>query len=44
MNYIIQTPSATRLKDEILDYVSAKADADGIGIATWQAVETDEGI
>lgn len=71
MNYIIQTPSATRLKDEILDCVSAKANArsnsarllparlcrlferqrvlrkgrkNGIGIATWQTVETDEGI
>lgn len=43
MNYIIQTPSATRLKDEILDCVSAKADTNGIGIATWQTVETDEG-
>ena len=40
MNYIIQTPSAARLKKEILESVSAKADAKGNGIATWQCVET----
>ena len=43
MNYIIQTPSATRLKKEIQDCVEEKVDANGIGIATWQIVETDKG-
>ncbi len=43
MNYIIQTPSATRLKKEILDRVSEKTDANGKGITTWQCVETDGG-
>ena len=41
MNYIIQTPSARRLKEEILKSVFEKADANGNGIATWQCVETD---
>ena len=41
MNYIIQTPSATRLKKEILDCVLAKVDANGNGIATWQCVEAE---
>lgn len=41
MNYIIQIPSATKLKKEILDCVSGKVDANGKGIATWQCVETD---
>lgn len=41
MNYIIQTPSATKLKKEILDCVFGKVDANGKGIATWQCVETD---
>ena len=41
MNYIIQTPSARKLKDEILARVSAKVDGNGIGITTWQCVETD---
>ena len=36
MNYIIQTPSATRLQEEILDCVEEKVDANGIGIANWQ--------
>ena len=43
MNYIIQTPSATRLKKEILDCVLAKVDANGNGIATWQCVEAEIG-
>jgi coproporphyrinogen III oxidase len=43
MNYIIQTPSARRLKKEILKSVESKADANGNGIATWQCVETDGG-
>lgn len=41
MNYIIHTPSATRLKKEILDRVSKKVDANGKGIATWQVAETE---
>ena len=41
MNYTIKTPSANRLKKEILNRVSEKADANGKGIATWQCVETD---
>ena len=41
MNYIIHTPSAARLKKEILDRVSDKVDANGKGIATWQVAETD---
>lgn len=43
MNYIIYTPSATRLKKEILVRVSDKIDSNGNGIATWQCVETDTG-
>ena len=41
MNYIIQTPSAARLKKEILERVSEKVDANGKGIVTWQVAETD---
>ena len=41
MNYIIQTPSTTKLKKKILDCVSDKVDANGNDIATWQCVETD---
>ena len=41
MNYIIHTPSAARLKKEILDRVSEKLDANGKGIVTWQVAETD---
>ena len=41
MNYIIQTPSARKLKEEILKRVSGKVDANGKGIATWQCIETD---
>ena len=41
MNYIIHTPSATRLKKEILDRVSEKVDTNGKGIVTWQVAETD---
>ena len=43
MNYVIQTPSARRLKEEIIKSVESKADANGNGIATWQCVETDAG-
>lgn len=43
MNYIIQTPSARRLIKEILDSVTAKVDAYGKGIASWQCVETNKG-
>lgn len=43
MNYIIHTPSAARLKKEILDRVSEKVDGNEVGIATWQTVETDKG-
>jgi hypothetical protein len=43
MNYIIYTPSAVRLKKEILDKVSDKIDANGKGIATWQCIEIDSG-
>lgn len=41
MKYIIHTPSATRLKQEITKCVSEKIDANGNGIATWKCVETD---
>ena len=41
MNYIIQTPSARRLKEEILKSVESKADGNGNGIVNWQCVETD---
>ena len=43
MNYIIHTPSAIKLKKEILDRVSEKIDANGKGIVTWQCIETDAG-
>ncbi len=41
MNYIIHTPSARKLKEEILASVSAKVDGNGIGITTWQCVKAD---
>lgn len=41
MNYIIYTPSATRLKKEILDRILEKVDGNGNGIVNWQCVETD---
>lgn len=41
MNYIIQTPSARKLKEEILKSVESKADGNGNGIVNWQCVETD---
>ena len=41
LTYIIKTPSATKLKKEIIDCVSSKVDANGNGIVTWQCVETD---
>lgn len=41
MNYIIQTPSARRLKEEILKSVESKADANGSGIVNWKCVEID---
>lgn len=41
MNYIIHTPSAARLKKEILDRILEKADANGKEIVTWQVAETD---
>ena len=41
MNYFIKTPSATKLKREIIDSVSENVDANGKGIATWQCVEAD---
>ncbi len=41
MNYTIYTPSARKLKEEILVRVSSKVDGNGIGITTWQCVETD---
>ena len=41
MNYIIQTPSARKLKEEIFARVIDKVDGNGIGITTWQCVETD---
>ena len=43
MNYIIHTPSAVKLKKEIIDRVSEKIDANGKGIVTWQCIETDAG-
>ena len=43
MNYIIQTQNARKLKEEILNSVAGKADANGNGIVTWQCVETDGG-
>ena len=41
MNYVVHTPSVTRLKTEILDRVSEKVDSKGKGIVTWQVAETD---
>ena len=41
MNYIIHTPSAMRLKKEILDRVTEKVDANGKGFSTWQCVEAE---
>ena len=41
MNYTIYTPSASKLKKEILARVSEKVDANGKGIATWQVADTD---
>ena len=43
MNYTIHTPSAVRLKKEILDCVTKKSDENGKGITTWQCVDTDGG-
>lgn len=43
MNYIIHTPSAARLKKDILNSVEAKMDANGKGIVTWQIAEADAG-
>lgn len=43
MNYMIKTPSARRLKEEIIKSVASKADANGNGIVNWQCVETDGG-
>lgn len=43
MNYIIQTPSARRLKEEIKKRVGSKFDANDNGIDNWQCVETDGG-
>jgi len=43
MTYIIHTPSAAKLKKEIINRVSEKVDANGKGIATWQCVEIDAG-
>ena len=41
MNYVIHTPSAVRLKKEILESVSNNAGANGKTITTWQCVETE---
>ena len=41
MTYTIYTPSAMRLKQEILKRVEEEADAKGKEIVTWQIVETD---
>ena len=41
MNYIIHTPSAVRLKKEILESVSNNRDANGKDIVTWKCVETE---
>ena len=43
MKYIIHTPSAMRLKQEILKRVEEKANANGKAIVTWQIIETDDG-
>lgn len=39
MNDIIYTPSARKLKDEILARVSAKVDGNGIGITPGNALK-----
>ena len=41
MNYTIKTPSANRLKREILDKVSDKKDSNGKEITTWKCVLTE---
>ena len=41
MNYVIHTPSAVRLKKEILESVSNNRDANGKDIVTWKCVETE---
>ena len=41
MNYIIHTPSAVRLKKEIVDSVLAGEDSKGKDIITWKCVETE---
>ena len=41
MNYIIHTPSAVRLKKEIVDRVLAGVDPSGKAIDTWKCVETE---
>ena len=43
MNYTIYTPSAAKLKKEILDRVFKKVDANGKSLTTWQCVDTDGG-
>lgn len=43
MNYIIHTPSARRLKEEILKSVESKADGNGNGIVNWHCVDIDGG-
>lgn len=43
MNYIIHTPSATRLKNEIINRVSAGTDANGQSIDTWKCIDTEDG-
>lgn len=43
MNYIIQTPSARRLKEEIVKIVESKADGNENGIVNWQCVDIDGG-
>lgn len=41
MKYIIHTPSAVRLKKEIVDCVMAGADSNGKDIMTWKCVGTE---
>lgn len=41
MNYIIHTPNAVKLKNEIIDSVMTGADASGKDIVTWKCVETE---
>lgn len=41
MNYIIHTPSAVRLKKEILESVSSNRDGNGKDIVTWKCAETE---